>query len=343
MSEKVIEANTLQLDTIAYKFRRQQRENAQAAARLGVDFIAAVRHDFEAAVRALLVEDSPAKLAFDMFGTRLFRLDLRLDDPEEVNRLAPIDLQIDPQMALLELAVVVPLEQGEGHLKRLFGSGLLLQPADNEYGWLVLDVIPVNSDGGFREGNTLDEQILAVHQGRENLPLQTSGLSKVEQKFLSVMQSQNARFNLEELFNALRLWRGFTAALTVEKSPQSKKTVQAWERYPNSWAAAVEYLITLFDYFEVDEDALVKRYRTTATLVSNRYQEIAQTLNVTQFDDRYSIHPDPVTHYKSLFDDIGIDYRNKKQLRDDLLKGGIFNQVAPIPEDDEDFFGPGGL
>jgi hypothetical protein len=75
--------------------------------------------------------------------------------------------------------------------------------------------------------------------------------------------------------------------------------------------------------------------------LTKQYQEIAQTLNVTQFDDRYSIHPDPISHYKILFDEIGVDYRAKTQVQNDLLEGGVFNTVAPIPADDEDFFGPG--
>lgn len=323
--------SNFQINRDAYKLRKQQRERAQTAARLGSDFVVAVRNNLAAEVELLLAENSPARLAFDMFGTLLFRLDLRLADPQEAGKLAPYDLQIDPQMALLELAVLEPLEQGEGHVKRLFGSSLLLQPsAVTAYGWLILDVIPVNSDGTFSEDAETDQRILAVHQGREILPLQAERLSLIEHKFLSEMQGQNGRFNLEELYNALRLWRGYTALVSAEQAT------------PNAWAAAVEYLITLFDYFEVNEDDLAHRYQVSQDILSNCYQEIAQVLKVTQFDDRYSIHPDPVAHYKTLFDDIGIDYRSKKQVRDDLLQGGMFNSVAPIPDDDEDFFGPGG-
>src|SRR5690349_1025008 len=106
------------------------RELAQAAARRGEDFIAAVRANDFAAVQAMLARKSAAAYLLEMFGLALFRLDLRLDEPEEANRLAPYDLQIEGEVGLLELGVLEPLEvegaEEHGHLRRLFGSSLLL-------------------------------------------------------------------------------------------------------------------------------------------------------------------------------------------------------------------------
>ena len=119
----------------------ESQHSALSAAKLGESLIAAVRAGQDSQVIGWLLPGSPAALALDIFGLALLRLDLRLDDPRENGQLAPYDLQIEPEVALLELGVITTLLAENGarpHLTRLFGSSLLLRPApQSEFGWLV--------------------------------------------------------------------------------------------------------------------------------------------------------------------------------------------------------------
>ena len=224
-----------------------------------------------------------------MFGVAWLRLDLRLADPRENGQLAPYDLQTEGDLGLLELAVLTsqsePTERG--HFFRLFGSGLLLQRADTTpNGWQIMEVLPVNADGQLRPDDPADAAILAFHQGRSALSLRPD-LPPTERLFLVQMQSQG-RFNLEEQLNAVRLGRDYAA---THEPPTDQQTNPAE-------AAAIEYLITLFDYHRVDGDELAARYGLDAERVTDQAREIAAALGVTQFDDRYTIHPDPIAHYR---------------------------------------------
>lgn len=334
MSEQKQTRPLLQVETENYKLRQQQRERAQTAAQLASQWVAAVRAGDLVFLKQHVLNGSPAALALELFEAALFRLDLRLDDPREAGKLAPFDLQIEAEAALLELAVLEPLPEGEGHWQRIFGSGLLLQAIADVPGWAVSDIVPINSDNVFKLDDPTDQKILAVHQGREALPLARTNLDPVEQAFLEQMQAQMGRFNIEELFNALRLWRDY-------KVGNDGIRAKDWQNRPATWAAAVEYLITLFDYFEVDNTELIRRYATTTPAIARRTQEIAQTLNVTQFDDRYSVHPNPLAYYHTLFKEIGIDFKRDEQVKAALAQSNIFDTIAPVPDDDADFFGPG--
>lgn len=309
------------------------RELAREAARRGEEFIAAVRANHEMAIRTMIAPGSAAAYLLDMFGPGLFRLDLRLDDEREAGRLAPYDIQLEGEVALLELGVLEPLEvegaEGEqhGHLRRLFGSSLLLSYV--KQGWLVSEVLPFNSDGALNPQNPPDKQLLDLHQGKTPLPLQPDHLDDAEWQFLTSMQGQAGRFNLEEMVNALRLWRDFKAK--NDTHPDGKA---------DAWAAGIEYLITLFDYHEAAMEGLAERYGVEAETVLDRAREIAHTLNVTQFDDRYSIHPDPVTHYRAIFGELGIQPEKDERIRLARERERVFDTIEPVPDDDEDFFGP---
>jgi hypothetical protein len=90
----------------------------------------------------------------------------------------------------------------------------------------------------------------------------------------------------------------------------------------------------------VDSREVAQRYATTTTALLNRSREIAQTLNATQFDDRYSIHPDPIAHYRQLFRDIGGAFNQEEMERARREYTKVFDTVE-VPPDDTDFFGPG--
>ncbi|NWJ97710.1 MAG: hypothetical protein HXX20_18170 [Chloroflexi bacterium] len=300
-------------------------ELAQAAAQQSEKFVASVRSNDITAIRALLAPASVAFYLLEIFGLALFRLDLRLDDPQEAGQLAPYDLQIEGEVALLELGVLEPLkiegveDHQHSHLRRLFGSSLLLHFNQE---WQIAEVLPFNSNSTLNPQNPTDKLILETHQGKKRLPLQLANLDETEQCFLKKMLKQAGRFNLEEAVNALRLWRDFKVKNVTPPNGKAK-----------SWAAGVEYLITLFDFHQVELKTLVVRYTTGSTAILDQARELAQTLNVTQFDDRYSIHPDPIAHYRTLFGEIGVEQNKPK-------RNQVFDTIEEVPLDDEDFWGP---
>ncbi len=304
---------------------------ALKAARFGEQLIESVRAGAVGVVEELVGPGSRAALALDLFGLALFRLDLRLDDPRENGLLAPYDLQIESEIALLEVGVVLAQEAtepgGRGHLTRLFGSGIVLRSdSGSENGWLVEEVLPINADGQLRPDDPSDRLILETYQGQRHLDLRYERLDSVESLFLEQMQAQAGRFNLEELFNAVRLWRDFRAGTE-------------WAGGGPEWAAAVEYLITLFDYHFGEVEELVVRYETRVEAITDSAREIAEVLRVTQFDDRYSVHPDPIAHYRTLFGELGIDPHRDEKLRLTAERSQVFDTVE-VPPDDDDFWGP---
>ncbi len=315
---------------------------ALEAARLGEALVLAVRQGQSGLVETLVAPESAAGWSVRLFGLALLRLDLRLDDPREQNQLKPYDLQIEPGMALLELGVISTLEVGREetpaerpHLTRLFGSSLALRQAPgSEYGWLVEEVLPANSNGQLRPNDPTDAQIIAVHQGKTALPLRLETLDEVEKLFLGKMQGQAGKFNLEELYNAARLWQDFLKDSGADELSFIKSQA------PAEWAGGVEYLITVFDYHQADPDELGVLYGITAETLTDHARELAFTLKVTQFDDRYSIHPDPVGHYRALFGELGINPKRDDKLMEARRKN-IFNSIEEVPSDDDTFFGPG--
>jgi hypothetical protein len=315
---------------------------AQEAARLGEALILAVRQARLDLVETLVAPASSAGWSVRLFGLALLRLDLRLDDPREQNRLKPYDLQIEPGVALLELGVISALEVGDEespaerpHLTRLFGSSLVLrQTPGSEYGWLVEEVLPANSNGQLHPADPTDAHIIAARQGKTALPLRLETLDPVEKLFLEKMQGQAGKFNLEELYNAARLWQDFL------KHSEPGELTLIKSLAPVEWAAGVEYLITVFDYHQADPDKLGQLYGITAENITDRARELAFTLKVTQFDDRYSVHPDPVGHYRALFGELGINPNRDEKLFEARRKN-IFNSIEEVPSDDDTFFGPG--
>lgn len=313
-----------------------ERKVALAAAVLGEALILALRARNGVEIEKILRPGGPAWLAFDIFGEEIFRLWLRLDDPQEQGLLAPYDLQIEGEVALLELGVVHRLQPEVGettpersHLSRVFGSGILLtaQP-QAAHGWLIEEVFPVNADGQLHQDNATDNRILAIVQGRAALPLREDRLDPIERAVLHAMQNQVGKFLLEELYNVIRLWRDFQAVWPEEAATNA----------PLRWAAGLEYLITVFDYHHANAEEIASRYKVDSEDVTDAAREIAAVLRVTQFDDRYSIHPDPVSHYRTLFQELGINPK-----RDDEVAQANLNKVfdfVEVPPDDETFFGP---
>lgn len=309
---------------------------AQAAAVLGSEFIDAAKRGEAATLDTFFEAGSTAHLQFQIFGLPLVRLDLRLDDEREQGRLAPYDLQIEDTIGLLELGVLEAFvgedlsenntTEERQHLRRIFGSSLLLGLNSNKDGWRVVDILPVNSDGTLDLEDEADKHIAAAHRGEKVLELQTANLDEVEKQFLTSMQQQGGKFNLEEMVNAVRLWRDF--------NNRGDLSIAAEEP---AWAAGVEFLITLFDYNKVDIAQIAAQYKLQVEAIEDCAREIAQNLNVSQFDDRYSLHPDPISHYKALFRELGVNPEKDDERKRKLDQ--VFDTVE-VPPDDTDFYGP---
>jgi hypothetical protein len=141
------------------------------------------------------------------------------------------------------------------------------------------------------------------------------------------MQERNGQFNLDETLNAARLWRDFKAIGTE------------FSGSPAAWAAAVEYLIGLFDHFKVSLNQIAKAYSSSPSATVRRARELALALNTTQFDDRYSIHPDPIAHYREVFSDIGGRFSQEEMEKAQHEYNKVFDKVE-VPPDDTDFYGP---
>ncbi|NWJ48267.1 MAG: hypothetical protein HXX08_20620 [Chloroflexi bacterium] len=319
--------NLIQLDRGIAAKRRQAQEQAQEVARIGAEFVMAVRTEAIDCLKDLLLPGSPAAMQLEIFGANLFRIALRLEDSSELGQLAPVEFETQGNTGLLVLGVLEPLEQGEGHLKCLLGASLFLQQQSSG-AWSILEVLP-GTPGAPLDPNVLVERtVLDYYQGYASLPLQEGNLDPVERLFLKEMQGREGLFNLDELLNAFRLWRDFLT-----------KSGSVLKRSLTSYAAAVEYLISLFDRFQVEGATVAKRYSTTVSAVQGRARLIAHALNATQFDDRYSIHTDPIAHYRQVFEDISGRFNQHEMEKAAQKYAGVFNTIEVSPND-TDFFGP---
>ena len=296
----------------------EKRIQAQAVAHIGAEFVLAVRTEAIDSINEMLLPGSPAALQFEIFGANLFGIALRLNDPSEQGQLAPFEFETQGNTGLLVLGVLEPLS---------IGASLFLQQQLSG-DWLILEVLPGKPYAPLEPNVPAERAILDYYQGYASLPLLQEKLDPVERLFLKYMQGRDGLFNLEELLNAFRLWRDFR-----KKSGSGLKGSSA------SYAAAVEYLISLFDHFQVEGASVAKRYATSLSALQGRARLISQTLNATQFDDRYSIHPDPVAHYRQVFEDIGGRFNQHEMEEASNKYAEVFDTVEVSP-DDTDFFGP---
>lgn len=295
-----------------------KRQQAQAAARIGAAFVAAVRVGAIDPLKDMLLPGSSAAMQLEIFGATLFRIALRLDNPCEQGQLAPVEFEMQGNTSLLELGI----SPGATLAASLF---LQNQPSG---AWLILEVLPGTPGAPLNPNESADCAVLNYYQGYASLPLLEGNLDPVERFFLKEMQGREGLFNLDELLNAFRLWRDFR-----------KKSGSVLKGSSASYAAAVEYLISLFDRFQVEGATVAKRYSTTVSAMQGRARLIAHALNATQFDDRYSIHSDPIAHYRQVFEDIGGRFNQHEMEKAAQKYAGVFNTVEVSP-DDTDFFGP---
>jgi hypothetical protein len=169
--------------------------------------------------------------------------------------------------------------------------------------WRVQDINPAPADAPVtlrqvcerieemdeQSGYWLPYNLLAGHLQAERRG--TEQLDDVESLFVPYMQEVG--FGLWELTSALRLWRDF------------KKKATPSYRKPGVYAAAVEYAMVLFGFYEGSQAKVGEAYGVSGGTVGAKFQEIERTLNLCQYDERYSQTEDPSAPLRALWKQMG--------------------------------------
>ncbi|MFB0538235.1 MAG: hypothetical protein ACETWR_25010 [Anaerolineae bacterium] len=178
--------------------------------------------------------------------------------------------------------------------------------------WRVQDINPAPADAlvtlrQVREKiEEMDEQSgywLPYNLLAGNLQVErweTEQLDDVESLFVPYMQEVG--FGLWELTSALRLWRDF------------KKKAKPSYRKPGVYAAAVEYAMVLFGFYEGSQAGIGEAYGVSGGTVGVKFQEIERALNLYQYDERYSQMEDPSAPLRALWKQIGVKGPPKMRL-----------------------------
>jgi hypothetical protein len=178
--------------------------------------------------------------------------------------------------------------------------------------WRVQDINPAPADAlvTLRQAREkikeMDEQSgywLPYNLLAGNLQAEQRGteqLDDVESLFVPYMQEVG--FGLWQLTSALRLWRDF------------KKKANPSYRKPGVYAAAIEYAMVLFGFYEGSQAEIGKAYGVSGGTVGAKFQEIERTLNLYQYDERYSQMEDPSAPLRALWKQVGVKGPPKMRL-----------------------------
>jgi len=255
--------------------------------------IQALRDQDEAAVGSLLVPDSEAEWDFRLFGLGplIFLLYMHLECGEFV-------LPRFAKRGKGEVLVEVGWVSGKDEVGRAVYDPRRLSTVTLGRcgeGWRVSDANPGPLDDPATMGKAQDALQKAMDRGTGANPLwfpwgvltgafqlKRLGreiLDEVEELFVEGMEK--ASFGVPEIVRAVRMWREFKG--------------RANPRYhrPETCAAAVEYIMVLFGFYGDSQAAIAKRYGVSASSISSKWREIETALALSQFDSRYSVHPDP--------------------------------------------------
>ena len=178
--------------------------------------------------------------------------------------------------------------------------------------WRVQDINPAPADVPItlrqvREKiEEMDEQSgywLPYNLLAGNLQAERRGIEQLDDvESLFVPYMQEFGFGLWELTSALRLWRDF------------KKKVNPSYRKPGVYAAAVEYAMVLFGLYEGSQAEIGEAYGVSGGTVGTKFKEIERTLNLYQYDERYSQMEDPSAPLRALWKQIGVKGPPKMRL-----------------------------
>jgi hypothetical protein len=97
------------------------------------------------------------------------------------------------------------------------------------------------------------------------------------ESMLDAAMSAARVYDARQITNARRMWRDL------------RRTLDAPEAAPGTWAAAVEYAIVRIDFVEgISQAAIARRYGVSARQVASSFARIQDTLDLLPFDTRYA-------------------------------------------------------
>jgi hypothetical protein len=255
--------------------------------------IQALRDQDALAVEHLLIPDSEAEWGFRLFGLGplLFMLYMHLECGEFV--LPRFARRRDSEV-LAEVGWVIGKdEDGRAVYDPRRLSTVTLGAGDESWG--VADINPGPLDDPTTISKAQDALQRAMDLGTGANPLWfpwgvltgafqlkrlgREPLDEVEELFVEGMERSS--FGVPEIVRAVRMWREF------------KGRADPLYHRPATYAAAVEYIMVLFGFYGDSQSTIAERYGVSASSISSKWREIESTLALSQFDGRYSVHPDP--------------------------------------------------
>ena len=271
------------------------------------ELVGALKKLDEGAVARLLLPESEAEWAFRLFGMGplLFLLFIHLEGEEFV---MPRFAGRGPREVLAEVGWVTGVdEEGRPKYDPRRVSTVKLQRYEGN--WRISNVSPGPLDREISVAEAQEALARAVQEGHGAEPLGfpwgvltgalqlkrlgREPLDQVERLFVEGMD--HSEFGVPEIIRAVRLWRQF------------KERASPTYRRPEVYAAAVEYVMTLFGFYGDSQVQIAERYGVSPASVSSKWHEIERTLSLSQFDPRYSVHEDPRAGLEAMLRRLGMD------------------------------------
>lgn len=255
--------------------------------------VQALRDRDELAVGSLLLPGSEADWGLRLFGMGplIFMLCMHLECDEFV--LPRFARRGGPEV-LAEVGWVTATDhQGRAQYDPRRLCTVTLRRGDE--GWAISGANPAPLDDPVTVNKAQDTLKGVVEQGEGANPLwfpwgvltgafQLKRLGKEpldEVEELLVEGMGESGFGVPETVRAVRLWRDFAPGADLGR------------HRAEVYAAAVEYIMVLFGFYGDSQAAIAGRYGVSASSISATWREIESTLALSQFDPRYSVHPDP--------------------------------------------------
>jgi hypothetical protein len=280
---------------------------AQQASPVVRELVGALKELDEGAIARLLVPESEAEWAFRIFGVGplLFLLFMHLECEEFV---LPRFARRGPQEVLAEVGWVTGVdEEGRARYDPRRVSTVKLQRREGN--WRISDVNPAPLDHQISVSEAQELLARAMQEGRGAEPLVfpwgvitgafqlkrlgSEPLDQVERLFVEGME--HSEFGVPEIIRAVRLWREF------------KERASPTYRRPEVYAAAVEYVMTLFGFYGDSQVRIAERYGVSPASISSKWHEIERALSLSQFDRRYSVDEDPGVGLEAMLRQQGVD------------------------------------
>jgi hypothetical protein len=280
---------------------------AQQASPVVRELVGALKELDEGAIARLLVPESEAEWAFRIFGVGplLFLLFMHLECEEFV---LPRFARRGPQEVLAEVGWVTGVdEEGRARYDPRRVSTVKLQRYEG--GWRISNVSPGPLDHQISVAEAQQLLARAMQEGRGAEPLVfpwgvitgafqvkrlgSEPLDQVERLFVEGME--HSEFGVPEIIRAVRLWREF------------KERASPIYRTPEVYAAAVEYVMTLFGFYGDSQVRIAGRYGVSPASISSKWHEIERALSLSQFDRRYSVDEDPGVGLEAMLRQQGVE------------------------------------